>query len=646
MLPDGRMFSYDICAESPQPLHYAGVQWFIDNFTLGTFNGNHYDLSMIEYAMAGANVHALKQLNDLIIVGGMRRGDFIKTFTGVPRLRNLDHIDIMEVAPGVKLGLKTYMGRMHSQRLQDLPFDPSRPMPVEMRAVTDDYCGNDLHGTAGLFKECAERLALREEIGAEYGIDVRSKSDAQIAEAIFRHAFRTENPDGSFSHPWPRTVPHGHQFRYTPAPYLQFQTPVLQSAFATIRNAVFVVNDIDQLRKWIGEPKTEEIVGPDGKKIKTGLIMPPEIKALRIAIGGSVYQMGIGGLHSTESCVSHYTIIGRHTISDHDVNSYYPSLILGSGQYPPTLGPEWLAIYRHEYDSRIAAKHAGDKTKADGKKIVLNGTFGKLFSKYSIMYNPEQGLWVTITGQLSLLMLIERLELAGVACISANTDGIVLCTPFGMEWMRDSIIKKWEADTGLTMEATYYRSIHQRDVNSYVAIKHDGSHKGKGAFAKSGVLNNVHPEKDICKESIIEYLKTGKPIAQSIRECRDVRKFLIIRNVKGGGTFRGKYLGKTVRWYYSASSTDCIRAHLQRQEGQPVAEAPTRDMFRTKAEFTKAHKEWGKAQGWGNKVAGSENCRPAMELPAELPADIDYARYEAAAYEMLQGLGMSVNNVL
>ena len=48
---------------------------------------------------------------------------------------------------------------------------------------------------------------------------------------------------------------------------------------------------------------------------------------------------------------------------------------------------------------------------------------------------------VTIGGQLSLLMLIERMELAGIRVISANTDGVELSIPFGREWMADLVIR-------------------------------------------------------------------------------------------------------------------------------------------------------------------------------------------------------------
>ena len=621
-LPDGRMVSFDIAAESNRPLDYAGVQWVIDNHTLVGFNSENYDIPMLSAAMSGMSPQALKTINDQIIKGGLKRWDFWRAYPHIRELRNLDHVDIMEVAPGVRLGLKTYMGRMHAPTLWDLPFDPDHPMPVHMRSVTDEYCGNDLIGTRMLREQCTERLALREEYGALYGVDLRSKSDAQMAEAIIkaRLGFRPEK----------RIVRHGYAFKYDPAPWLQFTTPTLREVFRVACDALFIVNDIDQVRAATG---LAEIVTPDGKKLKTGVQMPPELKAMRVAIGSSVYQFGIGGLHSTEQTVVHRTEMGRHTISDHDVASYYPSMILLLRMYPQQLGPAFLDIYREIFDDRIHAKtevpriqaliDAGDGeglaatlaqlvTKAGGAKIVLNGTFGKLFSKYSILFAPELGIRVTLTGQLSLLMLIESLELAGVSVVSANTDGIVLRTPVGREWLRDQCIAAWEKRTGLSMEATFYRAIYMRDVNNYVAIKMDGKHKGKGAFAESGVLNNVHPGVDVCLDAVVAYLKRGTPLAETIRACTDVRRFLMIRNAKGGGYDQsGKYLGKTVRWYYAAGETDALR-YKPKPDGSP-----------------------------GNVIAESKGARECMTLPATLPGDIDYAHYERYAQNMLATLGVA-----
>lgn len=51
---------------------------------------------------------------------------------------------------------------------------------------------------------------------------------------------------------------------------------------------------------------------------------------------------------------------------------------------------------------------------------------------------------VTINGQLFLLMLIEKLELAGIHVISANTDGIVSIIPNDKFELYCNLCHEWE----------------------------------------------------------------------------------------------------------------------------------------------------------------------------------------------------------
>lgn len=605
-LPDGRMYSIPRTRDTP--LNTEAVQWFIDNFTLYSFNGDNYDEPMVTLAMSGADNWQLKQANDAIIKGGLKRWDFYKTY-GLERqrLRNLDHVDLMEPTPGVRIGLKTYMGRMHCQQLQDLPYSPDEPTTPQMRADLDKYCGNDLDGNRTLRNTIQSRLDLRVSLSEQYGVDLRSKSDAQMAEAIIKAKLGFQ--------PEKRIVPHGYQFRYTPPEYIKFASKQLQDALRIITEADFVVNDIDQIRSIPGE----DVIDADGKKINTGILMPLELKDLVMRIGGSKYKLGIGGLHSQEESVSYHTD-DMHEIRLDDVASYYPSLILNLAITPEQLGPRFQEVYREIYDTRLDAKAKVKSgiviavvdgveislvATADGLKIVLNGTFGKLANKYSIMFAPELLIKITLTGQLCLLMLIESLERNGISVVSANTDGIVTRTPRGREWLRDQAIKYWSLVTGLTMEADVVKSLYCQSVNSYVCIFTDGTHKGKGYFAESGVLNNVHPSQDIVADSVINYLKTGKRLDESIHACQNIRQFLIIRAVKGGGTYNDEYLGKTVRWYYARGEQRAIH-------------------YKTS----------------GNKVAGSAGARPLMTLPASFPFDVDYGRYHAEAVKLLATLGV------
>lgn len=603
------------------PLDIDGLVRALRMVTIITFNGNHYDLQMLTLALYGATCEQLKEANDDIIVRGLRPWQFY-TKWGIEPLDFIDHVDLMEVAPGVRISLKMYMGRLHAPKLQDLPYDPDTRLDGAGRFVIADYCGNDLIGTNLLRHEISERLALREAIGERYGIDVRSKSDAQIAEAVIKSQLGFE--------PAKRYVNDGYTFAYEPPAYIDYISQPMQQLLADVRNATFTVRDKEEAIA-LGYYDPDDTEAP---KITTGVKIPAALLGRDIAIGRSKYRLGIGGLHSMEKR-QHFVAGNGFKLRDIDVKSYYPSLILTLGMYPEQLGEAFLIIYRAIYERRLLSKSEAEriaklwenmgapelqeeaqrlKTEADGLKIVLNGTFGKLFSKWSILFAPELGIRVTLTGQLALLMLIERMEASGIEVISANTDGIVLKIPDGLDVIADQVVAWWERKTGLEMEATHYKSIWQRDVNNYVAITTEGKAKRNGVFRPSGVLSGPQgkgPNMDICADAVVAYLKDGKPIHETIRECQDIRKFIVLRGVTGGGYEHRPewpdsiYLGKAVRWYYSTNGGVVLNKH-------------------------------------GHKVATSDGSRVCMELPTTFPTDIDYQHYENAAMEMLAGVGIPV----
>lgn len=596
-----------------KPLDIMGLVNFLSRVTIVTFNGCKYDLLILTLALFGATNEQLKEANDDIIVRKLQPWEFCDKW-GITIPEYIDNIDVMEVAPGVRIGLKMYMGRLHAPKLQDLPYDPDSALNAAGRFVIADYCGNDLVGTRMLREEIWERVQLRIAIGERYGIDVRSKSDAQIAEAVIKAQLDF--------YPQKRYIPHGYQFHYQPPDYIKFITPEMQELLQVVRTAPFLVTDKEEALMMYG----------DATGIRTGVNIPDALKGRDIRIGNSTYRMGIGGLHSQESCVSYFAD-DDYTIKDIDVKSYYPSLILTMGMVPEQLGPAFLIIFRAIYERRLLSKSEAQRiadlweytgspelkaeadalrTESDGLKIVLNGTFGKLFSKYSILYAPELGIRVTVTGQLDLLMLIEMMEYSGIQVLSANTDGIVLRIPKGMEGVAASIVKWWEKTTGLEMEETNYRSIHFRDVNNYIAIDTKGKVKRKGVFNNGGVLSGPQgkgPSMDIAADAVVEWLKSGKAIGETIMECRDIRKFIVLRGVSGGGTYIGpgepEYLGKAVRWYYGNNSNY-------------IADAK------------------------GGRVATSLGAVPVMQLPEAFPRDINYTKYINEAMEMVGDVGLPI----
>jgi DNA polymerase elongation subunit (family B) len=68
----------------------------------------------------------------------------------------------------------------------------------------------------------------------------------------------------------------------------------------------------------------------------------------------------------------------------------------------------------------MEAKKVGKDTEAYVLKILVNSVFGKTLFEHHWLYDPLVGLRVTINGQLYMLMLIEKLTLAGFKVISAK----------------------------------------------------------------------------------------------------------------------------------------------------------------------------------------------------------------------------------
>lgn len=149
--------------------------------------------------------------------------------------------------------------------------------------------------------------------------------------------------------------------------------------------------------------------------------------------------------------------------------------------YPEHLGESFCDSYEAFYKER------GNYAKGTGEnlaiKLGLNSVYGCSNSKYSPFYDPKYTMTITIGGQLSLCMLMERLRMvAGIKLIQCNTDGFTFyIRDEQMETMRDSV-NRWEKLTGLVMEEAEYSSMFIRDVNNYIGVYTNGKVKQKGAY--------------------------------------------------------------------------------------------------------------------------------------------------------------------
>jgi len=188
--------------------------------------------------------------------------------------------------------------------------------------------------------------------------------------------------------------------------------------------------------------------------------------------------------------------------------------------------------------------------------------------------------------------------------MSANTDGVVLTAGKALERKAEQVAWDWMLDTSYTLERTDYSVLASRDVNNYVAVKPDGSAKGKGCFAEAGLAKN--PDCLIVYDAVKAAIAKGTPVDKTILSCKDVTRFVSVRKVTGGATWQGSYLGKTVRFYYSTEvASDCCITYTTNN----------------------------------NRVPKSAGSKPLMDLPASFPADVDHAVYIEAAEKLLCEVG-------
>lgn len=528
-----------------------------------TFNGWRYDRPMIQEALNGATCGELKSLSDKIIENNLMPWDIHNNYD------KMNHVDIINVLPGIAT-LKIYGGRIGTRKIQDLPIHPSAIITKDQSTLLREYCVNDCIVTAELVEAVKPQLSLREKLGSEYGMDLRSKSDAQIAETVITSEVTRLTG------------------RKVYEPNIDYKNSIIKVSLPKF----ITDNAKGPVKELVDLVLSEEFK----VKASTGqVILPKSIEGRLVNIGDMKYKIGIGGLHSVDTPGS-FKSDGVTTIKDIDVTSYYPSIILNSRLAPRHIGDVFLNVYGSIVAKRLAAKKAGDKVTADALKITINGSYGKLGSQYSKLYDPELLITVTLTGQLALLMLIYEI---GPFVISANTDGIMLQYDRWMEPLIKSKVIEWEHITGYRMEETEYRSVHRRDVNNYVAITTDNKLKVKGIFANEALDKN--PVNLIVFDAIKQNLLGGTPIEDTIRSCTDPYRFTTLRTVNGGAEKDGVPIGKSIRWYYS-NVTDTAIHYVSN----------------------------------GNMVPRSMNGVPLQELPAKLPVDLDLDWYINEANNILK----------
>lgn len=421
-----------------------------------------------------------------------------------------------------------------------------RFIPREYLQEMADYNDNDVYIVAELIRMNQEEVLLRYRISEEYKVDVFSASRSTIADKVIvklYSKFTGLHPKAFID---TKTIRRKIVVSEILSDKIAFSTPELNDILSDIRSLT--------LRGEKGEFDRE------------------------FTFMGTSYTIATGGLHSNE-IPAVYTENDDNIIVDRDVASYYPNMIRSLKVCQKHLLPKaWFRIADTIVDERLEHKHlAKDKsldvmerdkhaTAAACLKIVANaGIFGKMGSEKSFLCDKKAMYQVTINGQLFLLMLIEKLELAGIHVISANTDGIVTIVPRKLEKTADDICHWWEKHLGLELEFTYYIKYVTEGVNSYLTIKRGGSCKFKGRMNPKMFLEDLSKgyNSPIVAKCVTEYFINGTPVMETLRNAKSILDFCRTQNVNHkyrlefthvvDGKIRTDVVQRNTRFYISST---------------------------------------------------------------------------------------------
>lgn len=389
-----------------------------------------------------------------------------------------------------------------------------RFIPREYLQEMADYNDNDVYIVAELIRMNQEEVLLRYRISEEYNVDVFSASRSTIADKVIVKLYSKYTGLHPKAFIDTKTIRRKILVSEILSDKIAFSTPELNDILSGIRSLT--------LRGEKGEFDRE------------------------FTFMGTSYTIATGGLHSNE-IPAVYVEDDEHIIVDRDVASYYPNMIRSLKVCQKHLIPKaWFRIADTIVDERLEHKHLAKDKSLDDKerdkhataaaclKIVANaGIFGKMGSEKSFLCDKKAMYQVTINGQLFLLMLIEKLELAGIHVISANTDGIVTIVPRELEQTADDICHWWEKHLGLELEFTYYTKYVTEGVNSYLTIKRGGSSKFKGRMNPKMFLEDLSKgyNSPIVAKCVTEYFINGTPVMETLRNAKSILDFCRTQNV-------------------------------------------------------------------------------------------------------------------
>ena len=472
--------------------------------------------------------------------------------------------------------LKMLEFNMRADSIEDLPFPVGTALTREQIDVLKKYNQHDVAMTKAFYHKSLDMIRFREELCVKYARDFMNHNDTKIGKDYF--VMKLEEAGVA-------CYDYGDKGR-TPR---QTKRPVIHLKDAILPWIKFEQPEFNRVMNWLKDQSITETKGV--------------FTDLTATINGFTFVFGLGGIHGS---VESKTIESdsEYIVVDLDVTSYYPNLAITNGFFPAHLGQEFVTIYKHLFEQR--KQYPKKSAESAMLKLALNGVYGDSNNQFSVFYDPQFTMSITLNGQLLLCLLAEGLmTIPGLRLIQVNTDGLTVRVPRNMKVLVDLARMAWQERTGLNLEEAIYKRMFIRDCNNYIAVYEDGSTKRKGAYEwKAGWHQNagglVVPK--VAEKVLVE----GAPIRQTIKQWPDIMDFMLRTKVPRNSHLTIEYPGQQPQ-----KLQNITRYYIAKDGGRLFKWMPP---LKGKTEWRKI----GVESGWG-----VQPCNDIKEA-GKLPIDFDY----------------------
>jgi len=406
--------------------------------------------------------------------------------------------------PAKRSSLKWIEYTMDWDNILDMPIHHETKIETQQQlSLIIGYCINDVDATKEIFNRSKPLIKLRKNLTDQYNINLYSASEPRISKELFAYYLSKELKIPKYELKKLRTFRSVIKIDGLILDYIKFETPEFKNLLER-----FKAVELDPLHTKGGFKYSVKYKG-----VKT--------------------DFGLGGAHGAAR-PGVYESDEENIIMSSDVTSFYPNLAIMNKIAPAHLDNKaFCELYEWFFEERKKIPKSNPMNYV--YKIILNSTYGLSNDKNSFLYDPQFTMFITVNGQLTLMMLYEMIMLAIPEAIPLlqNTDGVETIIPRSKIDLYMEVCKKWEEITNLNLEHDQYKKIVLADVNNYIAINNDGETKCKGRFEFKNLALHKNKSKLIIPKAIYSYFVNGILPEDTINQNKNILDYCIGGKSKG-----------------------------------------------------------------------------------------------------------------